>query len=318
MTYIELMNKFWKQDEIDPMSPLDTKFYMFLINECNKRRWINPFELQSRIIELKLMITRKTIGEVRNRLKQRGLIDFVSAKNCATVYALCDIEVDDGNSLLNCFPQVTIEKLSRLQLGNNSGYNSETHIKTIDNIDNKILDDNNKILLTRTREEADLDRFDSFLRQIADGREQIWADQMRKKHGIENISDYLPSFRDHVIANSKLHEVSDINGFKRYFNVAFKYFSKATPIELLNSYAKLAKSDKFVKYCEWIVKNAPNVAKELIPLSEEELSKLLEVYGSDLVFKTILDLNNRRDLIPKYYSLFRTLKNWLGKEDRSS
>lgn len=181
-----------------------------------------------------------------------------------------------------------------------------------------ILDDNNKILLTRTREEIDLDRFDSLLQQIADGREQIWVDQMMKKHGIDNISDYLPSFRDHVIANSKLHEVSDINGFKRYFNVAFRYFSRINPIELLGRYENSSSCDAFKTYCGWIFENAPNVARELIPLTEDEFVKLKEAYGSELIVKTILDLNNRRDLIPKYYSLFRTLKNWLGKEDRSS
>lgn len=34
------------------------------------------------------MISRKTIGEVRNRLKQRGLIDFAAAPNKATIYRI--------------------------------------------------------------------------------------------------------------------------------------------------------------------------------------------------------------------------------------
>ncbi len=129
MTYIELINEFWKQDRLDPTHALDAKFYFYLLDECNKRTWINPFELQSRIIEISLLITRKTIGEVRNRLKQRGLIDFVSATNKPTIYRICNVEDSPDNCLSNCFSQVTIKKQSKVQSGNTSGYNSETYIE---------------------------------------------------------------------------------------------------------------------------------------------------------------------------------------------
>ena len=100
--------------------------------------------------------------------------------------------------------------------------------------------DNNNILLTRTREEAELWRFDKLLQEVVDGKHRMWEDEMRKKHRIDNVVDYLPSFRSHVIANAKMAAVTDVNGFKRYFNVAFRFFSKSSPLELLGQYEATA------------------------------------------------------------------------------
>lgn len=320
MYYTELKNEFWKQNGFKPFGVLDIAVYDYLIYQCSLRGWLNPFQLQTRDIEFHLSITRKQIGESKNRLRDRGLINFTSgSRKESPEYTILGLNN-------NMFPTETqTETQLETYLETHSETQTETQLEIPPKESSPIppkeytpkeLDDNNKILLTRTREEADLDRFDSLLQKIADGGEQIWVDQMRKKHGIDDVVSLLPSFRDHVIANSKLQQVSDINGFKRYFNNAFGYFSKANPIEMLNRYESTSINEKFKKFCKWIYVNAPNVARELVPLTEDELFKLLEVYDSDFVFKTILDLNNRKDLLPKYYSLFRTLKNWLEKENK--
>lgn len=174
MSYIDLLNDFWRDDRFDPMPPMDCKFYFYLINMCNSRGWINPFELQSRIIELSLVIGRKTIGEVRNRLKQRGLIDFVAANNKPTIYLLNKVEVNDAKCLLKCFPQVTIRKHLRLQLGNIYGNISETY-----NIDNKNKDyktEEEGAPRTRTREK--------FLEDFIRGNE-ITLDSFCKNEGTD-------------------------------------------------------------------------------------------------------------------------------------
>lgn len=96
MTYIDLINRFWEAYRIKKFSDIDTAIYFFLLNECNIRRWLNPFELQTRNIEICIGVSRKTIGEVRNRLKQRGIIDFVEAQGRGpTVYLI------DGADITN-------------------------------------------------------------------------------------------------------------------------------------------------------------------------------------------------------------------------
>lgn len=174
--------------------------------------------------------------------------------------------------------------------------------------------DNNNISSLRTREERELEKFDSLLQEVVDGKYQIWEDQMRKKFGIDNVIDYLPSFRDHAIANSKVTSVGDTNEFKRYFVNSFRYFTKSNPIEMLTRYRENSQSEKFIKYCDWVKSKASNVTKGIVPLTEEELNNLTDAFGSKAVFNAILDLNNREDLISKYFSLYRTLINWLEKD----
>lgn len=80
MSYLELINSFWQDFKVKGMSSMDATMYLLLVQECNIRNWLNPFELQTRYLEVTLQISRKTIGEVRNRLKQYGLIDFSEGK----------------------------------------------------------------------------------------------------------------------------------------------------------------------------------------------------------------------------------------------
>lgn len=99
MTYIDLINRFWEAYRVKKFSDIDTTIYFFLLNECNIRRWLNPFELQTRNIEICIGVSRKTIGEARNRLKQRGMIDFVEAQGRGPTTYLID-GADITNNLL--------------------------------------------------------------------------------------------------------------------------------------------------------------------------------------------------------------------------
>ena len=231
MSYLDLINRYWQEVEIKGWTPVETNIYFRLLDICNKSGWKNPFALPNPRAVALMAVTENTLAAGRDRLVMKGLIGFKKGSRRSEVPVYCFPEKINGEWI---FPESftsNIETKQGVKPMTKPTALEKNKIKT-----KNILDDNNKILLTRTREEADLDRFDSLLQQIAVGREQIWVDQMMKKHGIDNISDYLPSFRDHVIANSKLHEVSDINGFKRYFNVAFRYFSRINPVELLGRY----------------------------------------------------------------------------------
>lgn len=172
----------------------------------------------------------------------------------------------------------------------------------------------NNISPSRTREEIDLEKFDSLLQEVVDGKHQIWVDQMEKKHGIDCVLDYLPAFRNHVIANARVNSVTDINGFKGYFNRSFRFFTRINPIELLRQYEENAKGENYRKFCSWLARDNPNVARGVVPLSEDEFDSLFDVYDSKLIFDAIRNLNEREDLIDKYFSLYRTLLKWLKNE----
>ncbi len=113
MTYIELINEFWKQNGFMPFGAMDTTVYMYLLHQCNIRGWHNPFQLQTRDIEFHLSITRKQIGESKNRLRDRGLISFTSgSRKEIPTYTILGLET-------NVFPTETHVETQ-----------TETHIKT--------------------------------------------------------------------------------------------------------------------------------------------------------------------------------------------
>lgn len=117
MTYIDLINHFWEAYRVKKFSDIDTAIYFFLLNECNIRRWLNPFELQTRNIEICIGVSRKTIGEARNRLKQRGIIDFVEAQGRGPTIYLID-GADITNNLLRELFCVSDSVTSKKHKGN--------------------------------------------------------------------------------------------------------------------------------------------------------------------------------------------------------
>ena len=74
MTYIELINDFWRYFENEAMKPNDALLYLYLLNVCNSKAWENPFELSNKKVKNTLGMTDKSIIESRERLIKRGFI----------------------------------------------------------------------------------------------------------------------------------------------------------------------------------------------------------------------------------------------------
>lgn len=83
MNYIELINQFWKQQHVKAFTAGEAYLYFCLLNECNVRHWQNPFECSNRAITAATGISERNLIDVRNRLKQKGLIDFEPGKRKA-------------------------------------------------------------------------------------------------------------------------------------------------------------------------------------------------------------------------------------------
>lgn len=136
MTYIELINEFWEQDRFNPFENVDTKLYLMLLDESNIRKWINPIVLHTYYLEERLRIKRKAIGEARNRLKQRGLIDFIAKTNNPTIYLLTNVEISNFE-LKQLFPTRNNKETIGKQLGNNretiGKHNNKDYIDYKDN-----------------------------------------------------------------------------------------------------------------------------------------------------------------------------------------
>lgn len=74
---------------------------------------------------------------------------------------------------------------------------------------------------------------------------------------------------------------------------------------------------EYTKFNDWIQKNAPycsNTQNFSHQITEEELSKLKEIYSSQQIADIILKIENRKDLRKRYANLYRTVENWIKKE----
>lgn len=100
MTYIDYINQFWQIRRYKPMTAHEADFYFFLLKECNIRNWLCPFELPTRLIQAELGYSNKTVIDLRNRLKQKGLIDFIEG-NRREKTASYILLVTSGNQIVN-------------------------------------------------------------------------------------------------------------------------------------------------------------------------------------------------------------------------
>lgn len=80
MNYIELINQFWMMRRSKRITSSEADLYFYLLKECNERNWENPFSHPNMLICATIGCSEKTLIEVRNRLKQKGLIDFESGE----------------------------------------------------------------------------------------------------------------------------------------------------------------------------------------------------------------------------------------------
>lgn len=120
MTYIDYINQFWQIRRYKPMTAHEADFYFFLLKECNIRNWLCPFELPTRLIQAELGYSNKTVIDLRNRLKQKGLIDFIEGnrREKAASYILL---VTSGNQSGNQNGNPIIKTKNKTKNNNNSG-----------------------------------------------------------------------------------------------------------------------------------------------------------------------------------------------------
>jgi hypothetical protein len=68
---------------------------------------------------------------------------------------------------------------------------------------------------------------------------------------------------------------------------------------------------KFQKYENWVKTNCPNVSKLEIQMTEENFNVLTSKYDSQLITDKLLAMENKKDLVKKYKSVYLTLNAWL-------
>lgn len=92
MSYIDLINQFWRMNRIEPFSPYEVYLYFYLLNQCNMRGMENPFSIKTAMLYVELKMSKKVIYDARESLQERGLIDFTEGERrvSAPVYQIME------------------------------------------------------------------------------------------------------------------------------------------------------------------------------------------------------------------------------------
>lgn len=78
MNYIDLINHFWRTDEGAQFTGWEAKLYFYLIKTANSLGWVNVFWHSDSRVSANVGMSVNTMKTSRNRLKQVGLIEFIS------------------------------------------------------------------------------------------------------------------------------------------------------------------------------------------------------------------------------------------------
>ena len=121
MNYIELINLFWQTRRRVRLSSVEADLYFFLLQECNTQNWENPFECPNGLICVSIGMSEPTLIDARNRLQQKGFIEFVKGTRRAQspVYTLLNL-----NNFSKNFSKTFSKSFSKSF--------SKTHSKTAD------------------------------------------------------------------------------------------------------------------------------------------------------------------------------------------
>lgn len=78
MNLYELLSNFWRVDEQENFSGNETRLYFFLVHLANRSYWPEWMEYSNKKLAVNTNISVEVLKSSRERLKNAGLINFVS------------------------------------------------------------------------------------------------------------------------------------------------------------------------------------------------------------------------------------------------
>lgn len=93
MSYINIIEEFWKMNAYDRFSSSEIILYLYLVHICNQNYWNMPIACKTATLQSELGLNKSTIIRARAKLRERGLIDFTEGvqNSSSPKYRLLDI-----------------------------------------------------------------------------------------------------------------------------------------------------------------------------------------------------------------------------------
>lgn len=106
MSYIDLINQFWRMNRIEQFTPCEVCFYFYLLSQWNIKGRDNLVEIKTSVMFAELKMTNRTIYSARESLMKRGLITFTEGERriSSPIYQILE-NVDIGKPIRTAEPQ---------------------------------------------------------------------------------------------------------------------------------------------------------------------------------------------------------------------
>lgn len=106
MSYIDLINQFWRMNRIEQFTPCEVCFYFYLLSQWNIKGRDNFVEIKTSVMFAELKMTNRTIYSARESLMRRGLITFIEGerRTSSPIYQILE-NVDIGRPPKTAEPQ---------------------------------------------------------------------------------------------------------------------------------------------------------------------------------------------------------------------
>jgi DnaD/phage-associated family protein len=100
VNYIKELNAFYDWLELNELSPSAINLWYALMHINNKAGWVETFTVAESVLCVKTGLTDRTLRKVRNELKQKERIDFISRKGGrAPIYKIISFFSTENNSV---------------------------------------------------------------------------------------------------------------------------------------------------------------------------------------------------------------------------
>lgn len=155
MNYIKELNAFYDWLELNELSPSAINLWYALMHINNKAGWTETFTVAESVLCVKTGLTDRTLRKVRNELKQKGRIDFISRKGKAPIYKIIPFnsseQSTENNSEHNKRSEINSAVRSEVSSGVSSAPSSEVSSALIKHKQNETKQKIKKMKKTRTR-----------------------------------------------------------------------------------------------------------------------------------------------------------------------
>lgn len=75
-SYIDYMNSFWREDENEQFSPVQSRLYFLLLNIFNNRKWADEVSLSDHYLCDMMGVSLNTLRTAKRELAKRSVIEF--------------------------------------------------------------------------------------------------------------------------------------------------------------------------------------------------------------------------------------------------